>query len=455
MALDLTRTDALALLLLIGLAVATPVRAQQISEPPRRAADAHDAAFAEMMMRPADPAAAVRYARLAAARGDARVAIPALERVLRLDPSLDNIRLELASLHLATGSPDLAATYARQALQSPQIPPEVAERARQLLAQAERASARSTFDVNLFAGLRHDTNANQATALATVPIFDPGLQDVVNIPAPDRGRSDWSVVLGARAQHRVDLGLQREGTWETNAAAFEQRFARIPRGYDLTILSADTGPRLGVAEFADGAARLSLRPFATAGWLGYGWDTYAWLYGGGVTAELRLPPRWTAELSWIGRFGNYERSSFRPSARAYTGFDSTVAASLSYDLSPVTRLTGTLAYTDAGARQDWNAREALGGSLGASTVLTLAEGWQIGLAGRAGVREVRYDAPDPFIDITRRRDDTRWEAGASLVLPLTSNLALVAEYDWFDQRSNYALYRYRNHAVTLGLRIGL
>src|SRR5690349_10352951 len=103
--------------------------------------DPVQAAFAEMMAHPGNPDAAVRYARAAAAAGQVRPAIAALERVLRVNPRLDNIRLELASLYLAAGSPDVAALYAEQALASPSIPPEVAGRARQLLAQAETGSS--------------------------------------------------------------------------------------------------------------------------------------------------------------------------------------------------------------------------------------------------------------------------------------------------------------------------
>ena len=45
------------------------------------------AAFAEMMARPGDPDAAVRYARAAAAAGQVRPAIAALERVSASKPS--------------------------------------------------------------------------------------------------------------------------------------------------------------------------------------------------------------------------------------------------------------------------------------------------------------------------------------------------------------------------------
>jgi tetratricopeptide (TPR) repeat protein len=163
--------------------------------------------FVEMMARPGDPDAAVRYARLAASRGDSRAAINALERVLRINPSLDNIRLEIASIYLASGSADLAALYANQALTSPSMPPEVEARARQIAAQAERGSARSLFDVNLFAGLRYDTNANGVTPAGTVslPVYTPDRSLIGFFPnqLSASGKSDWSSVVcgGVKVGH--------------------------------------------------------------------------------------------------------------------------------------------------------------------------------------------------------------------------------------------------------------
>jgi hypothetical protein len=307
----------------------------------------------------------------------------------------------------------------------------------------------------LSAGLRYDTNANEATTLGTVPIFIPGLGDVAQVPSPSQGKSDWSAVFGVRAAHRQDLGLQREGAWETNAAFFSQYFARIPRAYDLSILSVDTGPRIGVAEFADGAALLGLRPFATASWIGYGGDTYGLLYGGGLTAELRLPPRWTAELTVLGRFGNYENSEFRPTARDYTGPEWSVTGALTRSLGPVSRVTAQASYYAAEARQDYFGRQGVALGLGAQTAVMMGEGYEIGLAARGGWRRVHYDAPDPFIDLGSSRRDTRWEAGATVILPVTSSVAVVLDYEWYDQRSNYGLYRYDNHAVMVALRVSL
>src|SRR3954453_5785583 len=122
-------------------------------------ADPLDAAFGRMMAQPGNSDAALDYARIAASRGETRAAISALERVLRANPTLDNIRLELASLYLAVGSPDVAAVYAKQALKSPNIPADVAVRARELLATAEKRAARSLITGSLFLGPRWDSNA--------------------------------------------------------------------------------------------------------------------------------------------------------------------------------------------------------------------------------------------------------------------------------------------------------
>jgi hypothetical protein len=257
-------------------------------------------------------------------------------------------------------------------------------------------------------------------------------------------------VVGARLQHRYDLEWQREGSWETNGALYDQRFATIPRGYDLGIVALDTGPRIGVAELGEDIV-LALRPFATIGWLGYADDTYAWLYGGGLTAELRLDARWTMELTGIRRFGNYRNSDFRPTARDYTGWETVVTAGISYQLSARTQLSGSVTYVQGDAREDYYAREGIGGQVVVQSVLRVGER-DVRISARAGVRSLDYDAPDPFIDPFAKRQDTRWELGAALFLPLTQRIAAVLEYDYFDQRSNYELYRFDSHAITIGLR---
>jgi tetratricopeptide (TPR) repeat protein len=408
------------------------------------------AAFRDSVARPTDANLALRYAQLAAARGQTRAAIAALERALRYNPRLNSLRLELASLYAAAGSPDIAAVYAREALASPDIPPDVAVRARQLLAGAERGSARSLFVGNLFAGARYDSNANQATTLGSVSAFSPFF-GIVPVTPSIRGQSDASLVLTGQVAHRYDLGLQREGTWETNLSAFRQDFAQVPHAYDLTVAQLDTGPRIGVAEFGD--AILALRPFLAASYLAYGDHSLAWLYGGGVAAELRLPPRWDVEVAAQGRQGSYYNSDFRPTVGLYTGPEYTISVTASYAINNASRVSATAFYYDASAQAAFYSRNGPGGSVTASTEFALA-GRVIGASARVGIRQLNYGGADPLINPFRKRDDTVFDTGLSLVVPLVQNLSVVAEYDYVRQWSAYDVFSFDDHAVTLGLRLG-
>ena len=260
-------------------------------------------AFTQMMMRPNDPEAAFRYAQAAAKAGQVRAAIAALERVLRIDPSLDNIRLELASLYLAAGSPDAAAIYAREALSSPHIPPDVAARAQQLLAQAEQASARSLLTVSIFAGPRWDSNATQATALSSVPVYSPFVGAPVPVIPSITAQSSGSWLTSLQAEHRFDLGLQSDAAWETTFGAFDQRFFSVNHAYNFTLMQLETGPRFSVGD--SGSTQLSLRPLVSVNYLAYGDLPYAVLAGGGLSGRALIGSRMTAELTALGRYGNY------------------------------------------------------------------------------------------------------------------------------------------------------
>ena len=147
------------------------------------------------MAHPSDLDLAVRYARIAAANGQTRAAIATLERVLRLDPTLDNIRLMLASLYYAENNPALSSVYAKQALAAQHIPHEAAEQGRALATPAARAASASKLEASVFAGARHDSDANQATSMPTIGVFSP-LVGNVQIPTPS-----VPAPTGTRGQH--------------------------------------------------------------------------------------------------------------------------------------------------------------------------------------------------------------------------------------------------------------
>jgi hypothetical protein len=412
-------------------------------------ADPLDAAFGRMMAQPGNADAALDYARIAASQGETRAAIAALERVLRANPTLDNIRLELASLYLAAGSPDVARVYAREALSSPNIPPDVAVRARELLANAEKRAARSLLTGSLFVGPRWDSNATQATAAATVSAFSPALGAAVMIPSPVKAQASWSGVFNGVLSHRYDLGLQREGSWETNLSGFGQYFTSINSNYNLSVVQFDSGPRVGGWEIRE--TPIAVRPFYYTNYLAYSTSTYATLYGGGVTAQAIPSPKLNLQLTGSGGFGNYLNSAFRPTAREYTGPEWSIAATANYAVTPEILTGAQVFYYGANAQQDFFARSGPGGSVSAGAQTAIA-GYPVEFAGRVGLRRLAYGAPDPFLNPFQTRIDTIFDAGLSLTVPIYNGVKGVLQYAFYRDSSTYQFYTYNDNAVSFGLR---
>ncbi len=410
------------------------------------------AAFAAMMAHPADPDLAVRYARVAAEHGQTRAAIAALERVLRLHPELDNIRLSLASLYYAENNPALASVYAKQALTAEDIPQDAAQQGRALVSTADSAASRSKFAGSVLAGLRYDSDANQATSLATIGVFSPFVGNV-QVPTPVRASSDWSSVLNLQLSHSYDLGLQRDGDWETNVSGLDQRFFRINHRYDLTAATVDTGPRIGFS-LSDGIA-MSARPFATASWLGYGDETFAALYGGGASLRARVGQDWSVDLTGTTRFGSYQNSSFRPSAELYTGVEASAASTIAYAVTARTRVALSLTYYHANAHAAFNARSGPGTALVVASEQTVANR-PVVLTVHAGIQQIGYRTADPLFGLPDRRSDPIVEAGFAVSTPIYQRLLwAVAQYEFTRDNSNYPAYRFGDHYVTLGIRWNL
>ncbi|HYI03705.1 MAG TPA: tetratricopeptide repeat protein, partial [Reyranella sp.] len=78
----------------------------------------YEAAFQEMLRRPADLDVLFKFATIATKTGDYEGAISALERMLLVNPDLPRVRLELAVLYYRLGSFEVSRTYLETVLSS-------------------------------------------------------------------------------------------------------------------------------------------------------------------------------------------------------------------------------------------------------------------------------------------------------------------------------------------------
>ena len=131
----------------------------------------YDAAFQEMVRKPADLDALFTFATLASQNNDLEGAISALERMLLINPDLPRVRLELGVLYYRLGSYEVARTYLETALQSSALPPDVRSRAEQFMAEIQKRQSRSRFSGEFFLGTRYQSNANLGPPTSSVRLF--------------------------------------------------------------------------------------------------------------------------------------------------------------------------------------------------------------------------------------------------------------------------------------------
>ncbi len=186
--------------LLLAAALTLPAGAQTGAE----GADPYAAALSRLVEAPADRQRSFDLAKAAVASGRVREAIAALERLLRIDPTLANIKLELGVLYLQVGSPARAEFYLADALADPAAPPDVRARGEELLTQARAQQDPVRYSGAIRLGIRAETNANAAPGGGSIIIR--GVTFDLEDSATDQ--PDESVFVALRGRADVDLGTQ-------------------------------------------------------------------------------------------------------------------------------------------------------------------------------------------------------------------------------------------------------
>ena len=234
----------------------------------------YEAAFQEMLRRPADLDVLFKFATIATKTGDYEGAISALERMLLVNPDLPRVRLELAVLYYRLGSFEVSRTYLETVVASPGITPEVRARAEQYLAEVEKRSARSRFVGEVFAGVRYQSNANLGPPTSSVRLFG----QTANLNQSAIGTADWGVVGSGYVRHIYDLGGQDRGALETQFTGYANRQFTLSQA-NVSILDLTSGPRFQAFQgiFED----VTVKPLMSLGYIWVNDVPYYGSYGSG------------------------------------------------------------------------------------------------------------------------------------------------------------------------------
>jgi hypothetical protein len=404
-------------------------------------------AFDAMMADPTSAEKSFQFARVAVSDNDIRSAIAALERILKINPGLANIRLQLGQLYLRVGATDLAATYLRQALLAPGVPPPLRQQAQSLLGQAERAQKKNFFTGTIYAGGRYDTDANAGPSSPEVRVLgQQGQLDQASL-----GRSDWSGEVGATLNYTYAFDSQEGDDLEANFSTYNRRYVDTHL-LNLNSVATDIGPRFYLGGVLDPS--WSIRPFVSGTYLFLNEDAYLGQAGGGVNIRKLFASSSYVDLTLESSAQSFKDNAAFPTNSDRSGNYTELRTSVSYQLLPATRLFGAFSAAQRNSDAGFESYSELGVGTGVTQVYPApfhltAYAWTTSLY--LGFHRSMYSEADPLVDPSIKRQDNRFDVVLTNNVRLTERLTLTATVQYTSNNSTLPNYKYNDTSVGLGL----
>ncbi|CAN5874377.1 hypothetical protein BH11PSE3_BH11PSE3_51010 [soil metagenome] len=428
---------------LLGTAVAQgPVNASADQE------RQYDAAFQDMLRKPADLEVLFRFATIATQTGDQEGAISALERMLLVNPDLPRVRLELGVLYYRLGSFEVSRTYLEAVAASPGIPPEVKARAEQYLAEVEKRQSRSRFVGEVFGGVRYQSNANLGPPTSSVRLFG----QTANLNQAGLGTADWGLVSSGFVRHLYDLGNQDKAVLETQLTGYVNRQFQVSAA-NVSILDLTSGPRFQVFQgiFED----VTIKPLGSLGFIWVNDVPYYGSYGMGVETGVLLSDRLRNTTNVVFRRLLYQNSGYLPVNSLYTGNEYSANTTFQFALTEVVSLFANASVQRYMADHFAGYSYLLGGFGGGMQFRfrdPLFKGelpWSLALS--ANLQWWNYDGPDPVIDptVSRRQNDTI--LNITLAIPFDERTTMTVSGGRFVRGANLPNYEFVNNSFLMGV----
>lgn len=408
----------------------------------------YDAAFQEMLQKPADLDVLFKFATVASQTGDLEGAISALERMLLINPDLPRVRLELGVLYFRLGSFEVARTYFETALQSQALPPDVRARAEQFMAEVEKQQSPSRFSGELFLGWRYQSNANLGPPTSSVRLFG----QVANLNQAAVGTGDWGTVGSAQIRHSYDLGRQDRSTIESQLTAYANRQFTL-QAANVTLLDFTSGPRFQV--FQGIYEDAYLKPFGTVGYIWVNDSPYYASYGAGLEGGLQLTDRLRNTSIFVWRQQDYPNTTYLPANSQFSGVQFSGSTNFQYQLNDMVALYAI------GSAQRYQTRQTpaqsymlwgIGGGMGfrfADPLFKTQLPWGINLS--ATQQWWTYDAADPIIDpgVIRQQSDTI--LNITLLVPFDERTTFSVSGGRFNRAANVPNYVFVDNSAMFGV----
>ncbi|MEZ5914223.1 MAG: porin family protein [Parvularculaceae bacterium] len=412
--------------------------------------ESEGADFQSLKDAPGDPQVAYRFAKEAANRGDYATAIAGLERLLLLDPSLDNIRYYLGELYLQAGNFERAEGLLQLASQSETMPSDVYSRAQdtlRTLREGKRIAAagvdgkRTRVYGRLYAGGRYDTNPRQAP---TDIILNGVDSPTISLDASSMRQKDFSFETSAAAtfEHRLS---STGATWFASANAYVNRHDKTPEN-DISVFTGESGFSVPL----DGG-KILLQPFLRASHILLDDDPFATNFGGGLTFGYGFQPKWRFSATLEVESEDYRSTDAAPSGDQLDGTRYTASIGVHHDIGAATRIGLTALGGVKSADVKFEAFDRYGaGAYFTHRSTAISEKLPVTYSARATYEHTAFNEPEPLVDPNRARTDDRFSLTGSMDFEVTKAISLSATVEYTDRNSNIVNFDFDNFSARVG-----
>lgn len=381
------------------------------------------------------------YAQTATALGEFGRAAKAYEHMLRIDPTLDRVKLDLGMVYMKQQQYENAEALLKDVLKK-ELPEKVRANVEAVLEQVRQANQEHFLSGTLSWGVLYDSNGNSASDTDRVSVYDNSLL----LNPEDQQTHDRQMYVSAGLNHRYQMKeMVLENTqfgWSSSLNAYQSEQEHLD-ALDIQVLGLRTGPSL---TFND----LGLMLGITLDYTHIVLDQHSYIrlpsieFGGQyiLTQDIRLNASFTQE---------YRDFINSPTANTYEdrsgpAHQGKVGLSWSATKQDIFDITATVRHEDTKQTYYDNDQQRI--DVGYTRM------WEDGIFTRAqaGYKNAIYDSADPLISV-RTRHDSEYSTGLTLGKQIDENLTWTIGYQYRNSDSNLQNYDYDNHRYTTSLSV--
>ncbi len=399
--------------------------------------------FQRMLEAPDDLDTAFEYAGLSIQAGDLEAAISTLERMLIFSPGLPRLQLELGLLYFRLSAHETARAYFEAAISGPDVPEEVRAKVRNYLDGIHDAGKKTRLSGQARLGIRYQTNANRGPEDDRIILN--GLAFRLN---PNALNDDDANVYAAGSFH-VSHKLPQQGTsLEFDLVAYGAKQFRHDN-FDIAQAEATFGPAFDLGRFGWDNAALGIYGIASGAFLYQNY--YATYVGAGARIVSQINARSVVSAKIEHRSKFFQNSVNTPRATDRDGHELRGQLIFRHIYNPMLTFnataTGAVNKAERGYLSYMDYTFTAGPTVSFSSPFKDGGKWVFGTS--LGISQRVFDAPDPIINVNMKQRDLELFGRASLNIPIKNGISVLAEAEYRDVHSNYALRKHDNFVGTI------